>query len=172
VDETVYLLEMTTRGELVAARGGPRNIQLSEVAAAEAELARSTYERIGAPLRWSGRMGWTAGEWHDELTKSDVRAWVAVVNQEIAGLVELEAAPSGDVGIVIFGLVPEFIGRGLGGALLSIVTDLAWRLSTAGGVRTRRVWIETSSRDHPAALPNYEARGFRVYRTERRRSAP
>jgi hypothetical protein len=30
------------------------------------------------------------------------------------------------------------------------------------------VWVQTSSRDHPHALPNYKARGFRVVGTEQR----
>jgi hypothetical protein len=33
----------------------------------------------------------------------------------------------------------------------------------------RRVWLHTSSRDHPHAKPNYERRGFRPFRTEQRR---
>jgi hypothetical protein len=28
------------------------------------------------------------------------------------------------------------------------------------------VWLHTCSFDHPAALPNYLARGFRVFKTE------
>jgi GNAT superfamily N-acetyltransferase len=66
------------------------------------------------------------------------------------------------VGIVVFGLVPELIGRGLGGALLTRATELAWELAAPGG----RVWVQTSSHDHPHALRNYERRGFRAFRTE------
>jgi GNAT superfamily N-acetyltransferase len=83
-------------------------------------------------------------------------------------LVELEAESTGDVGIVVFGLFPEFIGRGLGGIFLTEATRLAWRQAVPGGGSTRRVWLETSSRDHPRALRNYEARGFTILRTEER----
>jgi hypothetical protein len=31
----------------------------------------------------------------------------------------------------------------------------------------RRVWVQTCSLDHPRALGNYEARGFKVFRVER-----
>ncbi len=31
----------------------------------------------------------------------------------------------------------------------------------------RRVWLHTCTLDHPAALPNYVARGFRPFKTER-----
>jgi GNAT superfamily N-acetyltransferase len=66
----------------------------------------------------------------------------------------------------MFGLVPEFVGRGFGGALLTFAVELAWDLEAVGAPAIRRVWLHTSSRDHPHALRNYEARGFRPYRTE------
>jgi hypothetical protein len=37
----------------------------------------------------------------------------------------------------------------------------------------RRVWLHTSSLDHPNALPNYRSRGFRPFHTEvRKRDLP
>ena len=73
------------------------------------------------------------------------------------------------MGIVVFGLVPEIVGKGLGGHLLTVGTRLAWEAEHADGRPTRRVWLLTSSRDHPHAKPNYERRGFRAFRTEQRR---
>ena len=125
--------------------------------------------RIGAPHGWVGRTSWSEGEWKAELERPCVRAWLARVRDETVGLIELEAEPGGDVGIVVFGLVPELVGKGFGGALLTRATRLAWELEPPGGGRTRRVWVQTSSRDHPNAIRNYERRGFRVFRTERRR---
>jgi GNAT superfamily N-acetyltransferase len=126
------------------------------------------WNRIGAPYGWTGRSAWSVRERQEELARPGVRVWTAMVEQELAGLVELEAEPSGDVGITYFGLIPEFIGRGFGGALLTMATDLAWTMTAPNGEPVRRVWLQTSSRDHPHALPNYERRGFRVFRTERR----
>jgi hypothetical protein len=82
--------------------------------------------------------------------------------------VEVEAQPGGDVEIVVFGLVPEFVGKGFGAPLLAIATSSAWQTEPLDGVPIRRVWLHTSSRDHPHALPNYLRRGFRRFRTERR----
>ena len=83
-------------------------------------------------------------------------------------MVELEAGEHGDVGIVVFGLTPEFIGQGLGGWFLTMVTELGWTQMSQASNPTTRIWVQTSSRDHPHALPNYERRGFRPYRRERR----
>ena len=170
VGETITSLEMTEVSQLVPARPPPARLELHEVGAAEAELLRSTYVRIGAPHGWVGRTAWSDEQWAEELARPGVRAWVARVESEVAGFVELEAEPSGDVGIVVFGLVPEFVGRGFGGAFLTLATELAWTRTCPGGVPARRVWVQTSSRDHPHARRNYERRGFRACRVERKSS--
>ena len=65
--------------------------------------------------------------------------------------------------------MPEFVGRGFGGHLLTLAAGLAWAAEHPDGTATRRVWLHTSSSDHPNALPNYQARGFRVVGSETRR---
>ena len=82
------------------------------------------------------------------------------VSGEPAGYFELQRHPGGDVELVYFGLVPERIGQGLGGAMLTAATEEAWR----SGATT--VWLHTCTLDHPAAIANYRARGFEPYRTE------
>ena len=37
----------------------------------------------------------------------------------------------------------------------------AWALDA------QRVWLHTCTEDHPAALPNYQKRGFRIYDQKR-----
>jgi GNAT superfamily N-acetyltransferase len=64
------------------------------------------------------------------------------------------------VQLAYFGLLPEFLGRRLGGWFLSESIARAWEWNA------RRVWVHTCSLDHPAALANYEARGMTVYQIE------
>jgi GNAT superfamily N-acetyltransferase len=156
--ETLISLEMTSAGQLVPG-AVPETLELRP---ADPATLRSTYVRIGAPYGWTGRTSWSEDDWAGELARPGVHAWLAHVEGEAAGLVELEAEAGGDVGIVVFGLVPEYIGRGLGSALLTRAAELAWELATPGG----RVWVQTSSHDHPHALRNYESRGFRIFRSE------
>jgi GNAT superfamily N-acetyltransferase len=68
-----------------------------------------------------------------------------------------------EVEIAYFGLLSEFIGRGLGGDLLTSAIENVWAWSPA----PIRVWVHTCNRDHPGALNNYKARGFCVYKVER-----
>jgi ribosomal protein S18 acetylase RimI-like enzyme len=162
VEETLIWLELTSPGELVPARLPPTPLELDEVGPEAAPLLRSTYVRIGAPHGWAGRTAWTDDAWEEELAREGVRAWIARVKGEVAGFVELEADPPGTVGIVVLGLVPELVGRGFGGELLTRATRLAWDLIAPDGTPTTKVVVETSSRDHPHAIRNYERRGFRA----------
>jgi hypothetical protein len=44
--------------------------------------------------------------------------------------------------------------------MLTDAVDRAWSLGA------RRIWLHTCTFDHPQAIPNYIARGFRVFRIE------
>ena len=141
---------------------------LEPVGVESSPLLRSLWLRVGAPHAWTERAGWSDGDWAGELGRPAIRAWVARVDGDAAGFTELELEPGGDVGILFFGLVPEYVGRGFGGDFLKQVVRLAWEIERPDGTGLGRVWLQTSSRDHPHALPNHEARGFRVFRVKRR----
>ena len=59
------------------------------------------------------------------------------------------------VEITSFGLLPAFIGRGIGPRLLDFAIRRGWELGP-------RVWVHTCSLDGPAALPNYQGRGLEI----------
>lgn len=80
---------------------------------------------------------------------------------ESAGYFELQRHDDDTVEIAYFGLTPQFIGKGLGGPLLTRAVDEAWKMNG------KNVWLHTCTLDSDRALPNYKARGFREYRTER-----
>jgi GNAT superfamily N-acetyltransferase len=166
--ELITSLEMNSPDQLCDARPAPAPIELREVRPDEAGLCREAWARIGAPHGWTRRAKWSDDEWLTRLAPPNVRGFLARVGGEVAGYLELEADRFGNVGITFFGLVPDFVGKGFGGAFLTAATKLAWSPTSAGGTPPKRVWLQTSSRDHPNALPNYQARGFRVFRRERR----
>jgi GNAT superfamily N-acetyltransferase len=168
IEETVTYLEMTAAEQLRPGRLPPAPVEMVKLDQAAASVLRDTYARIAGPLNWQSRRTWSDAQWAQRLARPRVHAWIARVADEIAGVVELEVRPGGDVEIVVFGLVPEFVGRGFGAHLLTVGTRLAWQLEPLDGVCMRRVWLHTSSRDHPNAKRNYERRGFRPFRTERR----
>jgi GNAT superfamily N-acetyltransferase len=169
VEETITSLEMTSPDQLRPGRRPPAPLELEPGELSVLPLLRSTCVRVGEPHGWISRPAWSQEQWERWLARPGVQAWIARVGGEVAGVVELASQPGGEVEITIFGLVPEFVGRGFGGHLLTLAVRLAWEAEHPDGEATRRVWLHTSSRDHAHAQTNYERRGFRVFRTEHRR---
>jgi GNAT superfamily N-acetyltransferase len=77
-----------------------------------------------------------------------------------AGFAEFDRRVAGEVELIQFGLVPEFIGEGLGKWFLQWTIDRAW------SYEPRRYWLHTCTLDHPSALTNYLRRGFTLYKQE------
>jgi GNAT superfamily N-acetyltransferase len=168
VDQTITYLEMRSPDDLVPGRPPPEPMELEHVDAAAVGTFHAAVLRIGEPHDWTTPSGRSEDQWRARLARPEVRAWIAGVGGEVAGVIELELHAEGEVEITMFGLVPEMVGRGFGGHLLTLATRLAWEARLAGDGPNRRVWLHTSSLDHPHALLNYERRGFRAFRTERR----
>ncbi len=122
-------------------------------------LYRYLYREVGRPWHWLERRDWSDARIRDHLATAGVEIWLLSLDGVPAGFFELRRT-SQETEIAYFGLLPEFTGRGLGKALLTRAVDEAWRSAP------QRVWLHTCSLDHPAALHNYRARGFVVYREE------
>lgn len=117
------------------------------------------YRDVGAPHRWTDRADWTEARAGEHLARTDVCVF-ALRDGGDAGFFELVAGDDGSVEIAYFGLVPTYVGRGLGRGLLEAAIAEAQCHGAA------RVWLHTCTLDHAAALPNYLARGFRAFREE------
>lgn len=155
---TIWHLEMTSLADL-AAVGVHVRLEMQE----EKDPATSArlYREVGADWRWTDRLVWSDGDWEDRVSRDEVLTWRVRFEGEEAGWVEMERQDGGSVEIVYFGLLPGWTGRGLGRGLLTLVVRRAWEIEG-----TRRVWLHTCSEDHPAALANYQKRGFRLFKTE------
>jgi GNAT superfamily N-acetyltransferase len=123
---------------------------------------REMYRRVGEKWHWTDRNAWSDERLAAHLARPDVHVCELRVGGELGGYFELEKQAGPVVEIVYFGLAPDFIGKGYGGAMLSKAVDEAWALGTDC------VWLHTCTLDSPIALPNYEARGFaRTGKTEK-----
>ena len=154
-------LELRDRGEFRPAR---------EVAAGDVRLVhrqpcspddyRRLYRAVGERWHWRDRLAWNEDQLRAYLASPEIGLWELLVDGESAGYFELRRTGPEEIEIAYFGLVPSFIGRGLGGLLLTHAVEQAWSLGA------RRVWLHTCTLDSPHALPNYRARGFRPFRVE------
>lgn len=121
---------------------------------------RYLYAAVGEPWLWFMRRAWSderLGEW---LARPEIDISVLHVGGVPAGYFELERAASGATELCYFGLAPDFIGRGLGFWFLERAIAAGWL------GETRRLWVHTSTYDHPRALGLYQRAGFQVYRRE------
>jgi GNAT superfamily N-acetyltransferase len=153
-------LEMTDPGELRPGRSPAVAVRVEQAMLPSPELSRFLYTAVGGDWYWTDRLAWSYAEWLRYLDRPGLETWVATVSGTPAGYYELERQAEGDIEIAYFGLLPRFIGRGLGGHLLTCAVRRAWEMDA------RRVWVHTCTLDGPAALANYRARGFRVFKEE------
>jgi GNAT superfamily N-acetyltransferase len=125
---------------------------------------RDLYFRVGEHWEWIDKRLWPDEQWKEYAAAPELRTFAAYYNDTLAGYYELRCDREGGVEIAYFGLLPEFIGQGLGGALLTSAIEEAW--SRHRGIAPKRVWVHTCNRDHPQALANYQARGMVAYKVE------
>jgi GNAT superfamily N-acetyltransferase len=151
---TTWHLEITDRSQLrLPLRPAPEGLEIRRVD--DPKVNRAFYEILGDEYEWTDHMGLDEEWWAGHAAR--VETWLARMDGLPAGYVELEPQLDGDVEIAYFGVLPVFHGRGIGGHLLAHAIARGFELG-------RRVWVHTCSLDGPAALPNYEARGMRVFK--------
>ena len=153
-------LEMRDKGALRASRIQDPAVRIERVQDCPASFYRYLYAEVGREYRWIDRLGWSDDTIRQHLADPDVTLWLMTVGGAPAGYFELKRDNAGGVEIAYFGLLNEFIGRGLGGHLLTEAVEQAWARGAA------RVWLHTNTLDHPAALPNYLKRGFTAFLSE------
>ncbi|MBC6459170.1 GNAT family N-acetyltransferase [Actinomadura sp. HBU206391] len=166
MEEIITYLQMTSADELNPARPVPGMV-LERIDRASPLIA-ATQVRIGAPHGWPSAVR-SDEEWTEWLSHPLRQYWSIRYENELAGITDLEPQSDGEVEITTFGLLPEFVGRGLGGHALTLTVRQAWAVEPLGAASVSRVWLHTSTMDHPNALANYRRRGFRPYRTRVRR---
>lgn len=154
MEEIVTQLEMTAVGQLNPA---PVVDGVSLERVDPGPVIKDLHVRIGTPYAWPSAQR-SDEAWETWLAEPERRYRLVEYRGEVAGAADFERQPGDTVEITTFGLLPEFVGKGLGGYALTLVVADAWALPG-----TRRVWLHTSTLDHPNALPNYLRRGFRGF---------
>ena len=153
---TTWHLEMESADQLRPRHVDHPDLRIDRLATPCPEFNKFLHMTVGHDWRWDGRQRWSKADWYAHVDRDQLETWVAYVAGTPAGYFELEKRPEGDVAILSFGLMPAFIGQGLGGHLLTVAVERAWEWGAT------RVSLTTCSHDHPHALKNYLARGFRI----------
>lgn len=160
VPSTRTYLEMKNRGELKAAKLPEVEWRVDRMRDCAPEFWRFLYAEVGREYHWVDRLPWSMDDIRTYIADPAVTVWLFSVSDSPAGYFELHQDLDLNVELVYFGLLRHFHGRGLGGHFLSEAVKHAWDLGAT------RVWVHTNTLDHPAALPNYLKRGFKIFKTE------
>ena len=118
---------------------------------------RYLYNTIGADYDWVDLKLLSDEQLKDQITAPGNTISVAHVNGCPAGYFELNAADPEMTWLAYFGIMPEYIGKGLGKWLLKTAINKAWASSP------KALHVETCTLDHPSALPLYKSLGFEPY---------
>jgi len=121
---------------------------------------RFLYNSVGRDWNWTSRGKHSDPDLARLIQDPREEMHVLFVEGVPAGFAELDRRAHDEIELVQFGLVPEFIGQGLGKYFLQ------WTIDKAFSHHPRRFWLHTCTDDHPAALPNYVKAGFTIYKEE------
>jgi GNAT superfamily N-acetyltransferase len=153
-----YLLELASRSEFRPRAFPESGIVIVQAGTSDADVCGRLWREVGQGF-WTERGDWPLERWHSHLASAAVTFWIAKKLSEEIGFFEL-AQDGENFKLEGFGLLPQWRGRGLGGGLLSAATQQAFDIGAT------RIWLHTATDDHPNALPNYQKRGYRIYRKD------
>lgn len=161
IDVVVNRLEMLAPPS--APQPKPPALKLAVLRAENITVAyyRFLYAEVGRDWTWYERRSVTDSDLAVAIQDPQVDVFVLHVGGQPAGYIELDRRRLPDeVEIRFFGLMPDFIGRGLGPWLLDWGVREAWRHAP------RRTYVNTCSLDHPKALALYQRMGFTAFKQE------
>ena len=125
------------------------------------QLNKFFYKQVGKNHRWIDRLSWSDEKWINYISNKNMETYIISDSYELAGFFELLYNPKlKETEISYFGLLEEYIGKGIGGFALSVAIKKSFEKNI------KRVWLHTCTLDHPNALKNYKARGMTVFKKE------
>jgi GNAT superfamily N-acetyltransferase len=165
IEITVTRLEMTARPttprpHLPHAHDKGR-VMLLKTRKPSVHFYRYLYETVGKPYHWVDRRRMSDEALASIIQHEDVHTYVMYCDGCPAGYFELDFRSPSDSELAYFGLLPEYVGRGLGIYLLGAAIDTAWSRPIT------RLWVQTNTLDHPRALPLYQKLGFVAFAQEK-----
>ncbi len=112
------------------------------------------YVAVGKKWNWVNRFLLSIIERTEIIHNPGIEIYVLWHKGQPAGFTELDIRNPKHIELVHFGLMPEFIGKGLGKYFLFSILKIAWRKNPDN------IWLHTCDFDHPAAIKLYQKAGF------------
>jgi len=154
-------LEISSINELVAKNKPFNGLYLEKVNPPDFQLNKFLYKEVGKKHRWTDRLAWSDIKWTNYLESLGVNTYILKYNKDLIGYFEqILDKDKLDCEIAYFGILEEYIGKQLGGYLLSEA------IKTSFNIGSKRIWVHTCSLDHKNALKNYLSRGMKIFKSE------
>ena len=115
----------------------------------------SLYDAVGRDYAWEDIHKREHDELQEWLQRETTALYTLLDHGWPQGFFMIDRQDGGVTDMAYFGMVPEAVGRGLGGWLLKTAILTAW---DHPGVR--KVTVNTCTLDHPRALALYQKNGF------------
>jgi ribosomal protein S18 acetylase RimI-like enzyme len=163
IDVVVTYMEMTAPPTRPTVPLPPGKHALLRVENPTIAFYRFLYNTVGEQWLWTDRRRMPDEKLIAQVDHPEVELYVLYTGGQPAGFVELDRRPKPDLNFAYFGLMDEFIGRGLGKYLLNWAVDQAWSYGPA------RLTVDTCTLDHPRAIGEYQRAGFRPVKQEAKR---
>ncbi len=159
-EPTITYLEMLSPSAMLPKYSDDACFAIRECTVKQWQFNRFLYFEVGEAWAWNDKRGWSNEQWREYAESERLRTFAAYYDGSPAGYFELHEDEQRAVEIAYFGLMPAFCGQGFGGVLLTRALEEAWKIQPS------RVWVHTCTKDHAAALANYQARGLTIYKCE------
>ena len=156
LDTVITFLEMTAPPTRPARATPLRKLAILRAEKPPLSFYLWLYRTIGQEWNWTDRLAMEPDDLKAVIHDPKVEIYVLYVAGVPAGFAELDFRRGNISELCLFGLLPEFIGQGLGGYFLDWVIDSLWRPDIEKAI------VDTNTRDHPRALAMYQRAGFEV----------
>ena len=133
------------------------SLHLQKIKKPSLRFYRYLYNGVGGPHMWVERNRMSDKILANIIHKDTVEIYVFYKDGIPAGYVEFnfEHLPRGE--LILFGLMPEFLGQGFGKFFMGAALRVAWNKPL------KNLFMQTCTLDHMRALPLYRSFGFRPY---------
>ncbi|MDA0703534.1 MAG: GNAT family N-acetyltransferase [Proteobacteria bacterium] len=155
--EVVTYLEMRASPKRMLVPPTGRKVALMRAEQPTVHFYRYLYNTVGEPWLWWDRRAMGDSALAEVIQDPLVEIYVLYAQGVPAGFAELDRREDDEIELAYFGLLPEFIGSGLGRYFMTWAVDAAWHHEPD------RLWVHTCNFDHPTALSVYQRAGFVAY---------
>ena len=118
ISVTRTYLELKTPGQLREAVAPPEGARVVPVPHCPPPQFRWLYETVGGPWHWRDRLGWTMRPSRATSRRIPCSSASWSLRGNLRATSSYNRLPDGAIEVIHIGLVPEYIGRGLGGYLV------------------------------------------------------